>query len=322
MMMLRVQRVPLRPLARLFSSSKVSTSPQTQRIGWIGTGVMGKSMCGHLISAGYPVTVYTRTPEKASELVARGATLVETPRDVAKQSDVVFSMVGYPSDVEEIVFGKKGVLQALNPGSIFCDFTTSRPALAQKIYDFCRKIGVRSLDAPVSGGDIGARDAKLSIMVGGEKSTLEAVQPLLALLGTNIKYMGPAGAGQHTKMVNQILIASNMVGMVEGLLYAKKAGLDLNQVIAAVGSGAAGSWSINNLGPRIVQGNFDPGFFVEHFIKDLGIALEEAKRMDLDLKGLHLARQLYEEVKAQGYSKLGTHALYLAVENLHYKTRI
>ena len=251
----------------------MSIAPGITKIGWIGTGVMGKSMCSHLIKAGYQANVFNRTLSKCDPLVQQGATLCHSPQEVGENSDVVFSIVGYPTDVENITIGEKGVFNGLKKGSIYVDMTTSQPSLASKLFEIGKAKGIETLDAPVSGGDIGARDAKLSIMVGGEKSTYEKVLPLFKCMGTNIRYMGPAGCGQHTKMVNQILIATNMIGVVEGLIYGYQAGLDLEETIAAVGAGAAGSWSINNLGPRMVKRNFDPGFFVDHFVKDMGIAL-------------------------------------------------
>lgn len=292
-------------------------NPQNTKIGWIGTGVMGKSMCQHLMNAGYQATVFNRTPEKCEPLVNNGAKLATSPKEVAENSDIVFMIVGYPQDVREVALGKNGVLEGLRSGGIIVDMTTSEPSLAVEIAAAAQKKGIHSLDAPVSGGDIGARDAKLSIMVGGEKETYDEVMPMFKCMGINIRLMGKAGCGQHTKMVNQILISTNMIGVCEGLIYGYKAGLDLNEVIAAVGAGAAGSWSINNLGPRIVQGNFNPGFMVEHFVKDMGIALDEAKRMKLSLPGLALANQLYVAVMAQGHARLGTHSLMKALESMN-----
>jgi len=287
------------------------------RVGWIGTGVMGGAMCGHILNAGYPVTVFNRTKSKAEGLLKRGAKWAESPREVAENSDVVFTMVSFPKDVREVVLSDKGVLSGLRPGGIFVDMSTSSPGLAVEIYDEGKKRGISVLDAPVSGGDIGARNATLSIMVGGDRETFEEVLPLFKLMGKNITYMGRPGMGQHTKMVNQIHIASTMIGAVECLLYAKKAGLDPGEVIRAIGSGAAGSWTINNLGPRIIQRDFKPGFFIEHFIKDLGIALEEAGRMNLSLPGLALAHQFYLAARAMGLQNLGTHALALVYERLN-----
>lgn len=290
--------------------------PGTTRIGWIGTGVMGASMCGHLIEAGYQATVYNRTQSKAQPLLDKGAAWADTPRAVAEASDVVFTIVGFPQDVREVILGDDGVLGGCKAGNIVVDMTTSEPTLAVDIAMAAKARGVASIDAPVSGGDIGAREARLSIMVGGEPDAVQAVMPCLQAMGTTVVHQGPPGAGQHTKMVNQTLIASNMVGVCEALLYAYKAGLDLNTVLQSVASGAAGSWSLSNLGPRIIDNNFDPGFFVEHFVKDMGIALNEAKRMNLSLPGLALAHQLYLSLIACGGGKNGTQALQLALARM------
>ncbi|HMF12231.1 MAG TPA: NAD(P)-dependent oxidoreductase, partial [Gemmataceae bacterium] len=225
-------------------------------------------------------------------------------------------IVGFPRDVREVFLGQSGALAGSRPGTVLVDMTTSEPSLAREIYDASKAKGVASIDAPVSGGDVGAKNAALSIMVGGDAETVEAVRPLFECMGKTIVHQGPAGAGQHTKMVNQVLIATSMIGVCEALLYGYKAGLDLKTVLQSVGGGAAASWSLNNLGPRIIDRNFEPGFFVEHFIKDMGIALDEAKRMNLSLPGLALANQLYLAVQAQGYGRKGTHALMLALEHL------
>jgi 3-hydroxyisobutyrate dehydrogenase len=291
-------------------------TPEKTRIGWIGTGVMGSSMCGHLVAAGYRATVYNRSAEKAKPLVEKGAKLLDSPRAVAQASDVVFTIVGYPNDVREVTLGEHGTLAGARAGAVLVDMTTSEPALAVEIDQAAKARGVHSVDAPVSGGDVGAREARLSIMVGGDKPVVDALLPLFEKMGKTIVYQGPAGAGQHTKMVNQILIASNMIGVCEALLYAFKAGLDLNVVLQSVSTGAAGSWSLSNLAPRAIAGNFEPGFFVEHFLKDMGIALAEARRMKLCLPGLALAEQLYRAVEAQGYARKGTHALLLALARL------
>jgi 3-hydroxyisobutyrate dehydrogenase len=291
-------------------------APGKTRIGWIGTGVMGRSMCGHLIAAGYKATVYNRTAEKARPLVEQGAKLADSPRGVAQESDVVFTIVGYPRDVREVTLGTNGTLSGVKPGAVLVDMTTSEPALAIEIDQAARAKQVHAVDAPVSGGDVGAREARLSIMIGGEKGVVDALQPLFETMGKTIVHQGPAGAGQHTKMVNQILIASNMIGVCEAMLYAFKAGLDLNTVLQSVSTGAAGSWSLSNLAPRMIAGNFEPGFFVEHFLKDMGIALDEARRMKLSLPGLALAQQLYQAVEAQGFARKGTQALALALSHL------
>jgi 3-hydroxyisobutyrate dehydrogenase len=291
-------------------------APGKTRVGWIGTGVMGLSMCGHVLAAGYQVTVYNRTRSRSKPLVDRGARDAGSPREVAEASDVVFTIVGYPSDVREVTLGPAGTLSGARPGTVLVDMTTSEPALAREIFEAAKSKGVHAVDAPVSGGDIGAREARLSIMVGGETELVQALMPLFQVMGKTIVHQGPAGAGQHTKMVNQILIATNMIGVCEALLYGHKAGLNLDVVLQSVGSGAAGSWSLNNLGPRVIAGNFEPGFYVEHFLKDMGIALAEARRMNLALPGLALAEQLYWAVEAQGYGRKGTHALMLALASL------
>jgi 3-hydroxyisobutyrate dehydrogenase len=288
----------------------------SSRIGWIGTGVMGRSMCAHLLDQGFTATVFSRTREKAATLFEKGATWADSPRAVAEQSDVIFSIVGFPHDVRQVILGEHGALAGCKPGNILVDMTTSEPSLAQEIAAAGDAKGVHSVDAPVSGGDVGAREARLSIMIGGEREVVDALMPCFTTMGKTIVYQGDAGAGQHTKMVNQTLIASNMIGVCEALLYAYRAGLDLNTVMESVASGAAGSWSLSNLGPRIIAGNFDPGFFVEHFIKDMGIALSEAKRMGLALPGLALAHQLYIALQAQGHGRDGTHALELALASM------
>jgi 3-hydroxyisobutyrate dehydrogenase len=293
--------------------------PGETRIGWIGTGVMGRNMCGHLLAAGFETTVFSRTRAKAEDLLTRGAVWAESPTAVARQSDVVFCIVGFPADVKSVMLGDaqtEGALAGCQPGKVLVDMTTSQPGLAREIYDSAKSVGVASIDAPVSGGDVGAQNATLSIMIGGDQDVVEALQPCWQAMGKTIVHQGPAGAGQHTKMVNQTLIATGMIGVCEALLYAYKAGLDLETVMKSVASGAAGSWSLANLGPRMIANNFDPGFFVEHFIKDIGIAITEANRMELALPGLALAQQLYLAVKAQGDGRLGTHALCKALANL------
>ncbi len=300
------------------------TAPGKTKIGWIGTGVMGSSMCGHLIDKGFSATVFTRTKSKADGLIAKGAAWADSPKAVSEQSDVVFAIVGFPQDVREVFLGKDGVLAGSKAGNILVDMTTSEPSLAVEIAEQAKAKGVFSIDAPVSGGDVGAKEARLSIMIGGEKEAVDALAPCWEAMGKTIVHQGGPGAGQHTKMVNQTLIATNMIGVCEALLYAYKAGLDLETVMQSVASGAAGSWSLSNLGPRIIAGNFDPGFFVEHFIKDMGIALDEAKRMGLSLPGLALSHQLYLALQAQGHGRDGTHALQLALaslSNVDWKSR-
>jgi 3-hydroxyisobutyrate dehydrogenase len=273
-------------------------------------------MCSHLIDKGYAATVFSRTQSKAAKLVEKGAKWAGSPKEVAEQSDVIFAIVGFPQDVREVMLGPNGALAGSKAGNILVDMTTSEPSLAVEIAAAAKAKGVHSIDAPVSGGDVGAREARLSIMVGGEKEVFEALKPCFEAMGKTIIHQGGPGAGQHTKMVNQTLIAANMIGVCEALLYAYKAGLDLETVMQSVGPGAAGSWSLANLGPRIIAGNFYPGFFVEHFIKDMGIALDEARRMGLALPGLALANQLYTALKAQGHGRDGTHSLLLALASL------
>jgi 3-hydroxyisobutyrate dehydrogenase len=291
-------------------------APGRTRLGWIGAGVMGQSMCGHLLAKGFTVTVYNRSKEKAARLLEQGATWADSPQAVAQQSDVIFAIVGFPPDVREVFLGPRGALAGSKPGNILVDMTTSEPSLAVEIYQAAKAKGVHAVDAPVSGGDIGAREARLSIMIGGDKEIVEALMPCWEAMGKTIVHQGPAGAGQHTKMVNQILIATMMIGVCEALLYGYKAGLDLETVLKSVSTGAAGSWSLTNLGPRIMANNFDPGFFVEHFIKDMGIALAESRKMGLSMPGLALAEQLYQSVKAKGWGRNGTHALMLALAEM------
>jgi len=279
-------------------------------IGFIGTGVMGKSMAGHLLKAGYPLVVYSRTKEKANELVEKGAVWVENPKAVAEKANVIFTIVGYPTDVEEIYLGENGLIPNGRAGSYYIDMTTSSPSLAGKIYEAAKMKGIQTIDAPVSGGDVGAREATLSIMVGGEEEAFEAVKPLFELIGNNIVYQGKAGAGQHTKMSNQIAIASNMIGVCEAVIYAEKAGLNPENVLKSISTGAAGSWSLSNLAPRMLKGNFEPGFYIKHFIKDMKIALAEAERMDMPVPGLSLAKSLYDQLAEMGEENNGTHALY------------
>ncbi|MCX7032136.1 MAG: NAD(P)-dependent oxidoreductase [Spirochaetes bacterium] len=286
-------------------------------VGWVGTGVMGRSMCGHLLAAGCAVRVHTRTREKAADLLAKGAAWAATPREAAAGADVTFSMVGFPADVEQVILGPDGVLAGAEAGSVAVDMSTSQPSLAVRIHAEAAARGIAALDAPVSGGDVGAREAKLAIMVGGDRPVFERVLPLFQKLGETIALMGGPGSGQHTKMVNQIAIAGNMIGVVEGLLYAHKAGLDQAAVIDVIGKGAAGSWSINNLGRRIVKGDFNPGFFIKHFVKDMGIALDEARSMKLSLPGLALVHQFYVSAQAVGLENLGTQGLYQVLARMN-----
>jgi 3-hydroxyisobutyrate dehydrogenase len=270
-------------------------------------------MCGHLLAAGYPVKVFSRTKERARPLVDQGAQWCASPAEAAEGASVVVTMVGYPADVREVVLGQRGVLSAAPEGAVTVDMTTSEPQLAQEIFDAAAARGIASLDAPVSGGDIGARNATLVIMVGGSEPAFDRVLPIFQRLGKVVTFAGGPGSGQHTKMVNQIAICSGMVGVCEALLYAFRAGLDVAQVIETIGGGAAGSWSLTNYGPRALRGDFEPGFKIDHFIKDLGIALAEARRMQLSLPGVALAEQLYVAANAQGRGQKGTHALVLAL---------
>jgi len=286
------------------------------RIGWIGTGVMGASMCGHLLAAGFSATVFNRTRAKAQKLLDQGARWADSPKAVAEASDAVFTIVGYPADVREVILGPGGVLAGCSPGKIVVDMTTSQPSLAVEIAQAASARGDCAIDAPVSGGDVGAREARLSIMIGGDPEAVEALGPCWQAMGKTIVRQGGPGAGQHTKLMNQILIAGTMAGMCEALLYAYRAGLDLRSVLQSVSSGAAGSWSLSNLAPRIIDNQFGPGFFVDHFIKDMGIALDEARRMGLSLPGLALVNQLYLALAAQGHGRDGTHALELALASL------
>jgi 3-hydroxyisobutyrate dehydrogenase len=273
-------------------------------------------MAGHLCRAGYRLTAFNRTRSKAEGLLAAGACWAATPRAVAEASDMVFSIVGHPRDVREVLLGSEGALAGCRPGSVLIDMTTSEPRLAQEVDAQARPRGVASLDAPVSGGDVGARQATLSIMVGGDPETFQAVLPCFQAMGKTIVRQGPAGSGQHAKMVNQTLIATGMIGVCEALLYAHRAGLDIETVLQSVSGGAAGSWSLANYAPRILANRFDPGFMIEHFIKDLKIVLREAERMELALPGLALAHQLYVSLKAQGEGQRGIHALQLALGRL------
>jgi len=292
------------------------TSPAATTIGWIGTGVMGAAMCGHLLDAGYAVTVHNRSRKRTAGLETQGAMWVGSPAEVAAAADVTFAVVGYPADVRQVFLAPGGVVAGARPGSVVVDMTTSEPSLAVEIHAAAAAQGVGAVDAPVSGGDVGARNATLSIMVGGDDSDVAKVWPLLEVLGRTIVHVGGPGAGQHTKMVNQILIASGMVGVCEALLYAQQAGLDLDRTLEAVSGGAAGSWSLSNYGPRMLAADFAPGFLVDHFVKDMGIALGEAEAMRLAVPGLALAHQLYVALQAQGGGRNGTQSLVLALAKL------
>jgi 3-hydroxyisobutyrate dehydrogenase len=296
--------------------SKMKVLPTKTKIGWIGAGVMGGSMCQHIIDKGYKAFVYSRTKKKAKKLIESGATWINSPEAVAENSDVVFTIVGFPRDVREVYFGSNGVIKGVKRGSILVDMTTTEPSLSKEIYKEAQLKKATSIDAPVSGGDIGAMQGTLSIMVGGDKDAVEKVMPLFRLMGKNIVYQGAAGSGQHAKMCNQVMVSGLMIGMCETLLYGYKAGLDLKTMLESVSRGAAACWVLDNLAPRILKRDFRPGFFVEHFIKDMGIALKEAARMNLSLPGLALVHQLYVAVEAQGHGRKGTQALMLALERI------
>ena len=291
-------------------------SPSKPPVAWIGTGVMGSSMAKHILEAGYPLTVHNRTEAKAQPLLEAGARWAASPGEAAAEVGFIFSIVGFPTDVRDIYLGGGGIVERARESALICDMTTSEPSLAMEIAEAAAKRGITALDAPVSGGDIGAREARLSIMVGGEPQAFERARPLLEVMGRNIVLQGGPGAGQHTKMCNQISIASGMIGVVEALLYAKSAGLDPEVVLESIASGAAGSWSLSNLAPRIIQGDFAPGFYVRHFVKDMDIALSEGRRMGLSMPGLNLARELYRKLAELGGEEYGTQALYLAMEQL------
>jgi 3-hydroxyisobutyrate dehydrogenase len=287
----------------------MSSLPKIASIGFVGVGIMGQSMAGHLLAAGYQVHVYNRTKSKTDALIAKGATWHDTPGAVAAQSDLIITMVGFPSDVEEVYFGENGIIASAKE-AILVDMTTSSPSLARKIAQEAAKKGLASIDAPVSGGDIGARDAKLTIMVGGEQDVFNHVLPVLQKLGTSIILQGGPGMGQHTKMCNQIVIASTIMGVAEGLSYAKKVGLDPAQVLQSIGGGAASGFQLNVLGAKMIVGDYAPGFYVEHFIKDLKIALSEAEQMNLALPGLTLAKSLFEKMAAKGLQRNGTQGIF------------
>lgn len=286
------------------------------KLGWIGTGVMGVSMAGRLMDEGHDLFVYNRTRKKARPLIDRGAQWFDSPLEVVQKANAIFSIVGFPQDVREVYFGANGILAGAKRGDILVDMTTTEPSLAVEIYKAAKVKDASSVDAPVSGGDIGAQNGTLSIMVRGDIDAIKNVMPLLETMGKNIVHQGPAGSGQHTKMCNQITIAGTMIGVCEALLYGQEAGLDLITMLRSISGGAAGCWTLDNLAPRVVKRNFDPGFYVEHFIKDMSIALKEAERMNLSLPGLALVKQIYLAVQAQGHGQKGTHALMLALEQI------
>ncbi|HSQ79725.1 MAG TPA: NAD(P)-dependent oxidoreductase [Casimicrobiaceae bacterium] len=288
----------------------MNSSNERAPVGFIGLGIMGASMAGHVLRGGHPLHVYNRSPARAEPLLAAGAQWHDSPGAVAAAADVVITMVGTPDDVEAIYLGPDGIVARARAGATLIDMTTSSPALAEKIAAAAAARGVHALDAPVSGGDVGAREAKLSIMVGGDEEAFRRAQPILALMGTKIVRQGGPGAGQHTKLCNQIVIASTMLGVCEGLAYAQRSGLDAPTVLESIGGGAAGSFLLNNLGPRILRGDFAPGFMIDHLVKDLRIAHGEGERLALDLPGLTLALRQYEALAESGEGRSGTQALY------------
>ena len=287
------------------------------RVAWVGTGVMGNPMCGHLLDAGYDVNVHTRSKEKVLPLLERGAVWCATPAEAAAGSEIFFSIVGDPEGVREVLLGPEGALEGIAAGSVLVDLTTSTAALACEVYEQARMKGVAALDAPVSGGEVGARKGTLTVMIGGDEPAVERVLPLLECFGKTVRHMGGSGEGQHTKMANQILVANTIVGVVETLLYAEKAGMDQNRLIEVLGSGTACCWSLLNHGPKIVEKDFDPGFYIFHFVKDLGLALDEAKRMGIMLPGLAAAHQFYISAMAQGLEKNGIQGLYKVLHHLN-----
>ena len=286
-------------------------------ISWLGTGVMGFPMATHLLQAGYEMRVFSRTRAKAEKLLEMGAQWADSPAEAAEASQVVLSMLGYPEEVEEALLGENGVRDALGEGGIVVDMTTSSPDLALRIAREMERKKCFALDAPVSGGDVGAKNASLAIMCGGAREVFEQALPILKVLGERIRWFGEAGSGQRVKMANQILIASTMIGTVESLLYAQRSNLDLSQVIDLIGRGAAGCWSLNQLGPRMVREDWAPGFYIKHFIKDMGIAMEDSKRMGLDLKGLELAMSFYEMAREENYEEDGTQALFKVLSKMN-----
>ncbi|WP_312682694.1 NAD(P)-dependent oxidoreductase [Lactococcus taiwanensis] len=279
------------------------------KIAFIGTGVMGAAMAGHMMDAGHDLIVYNRTKSKTDDLVARGASYAQSPKLAAEKADFVITIVGYPKDVREVYFGTEGIFQNELSGKVLIDMTTTEPTLAKEIYTEAAKKEASALDAPVSGGDLGAKKASLTIMVGGDETTYHKAYPLFEAMGKTITLQGPAGSGQHTKMANQICIAGTMTGMTELLVYAQKAGLDLEKVLTTVGGGSGATWSLANYAPRILREDYSAGFFVKHFIKDLGIALAEAQKMGLELPATAQAKKLYDQLADKGFENDGTQAL-------------
>lgn len=284
--------------------------PEKTIVGFIGLGVMGNSMAGHILNAGYRLHVYNRTKNKAGALVEKGAIWEDRISTLAEKCDVVITIVGFPEDVRQVYLGEEGILNSAKKGSILVDMTSSDPDLAIQIYDHAKELGVYSLDAPVSGGDLGAKNAALAIMAGGDEAVFNMMMPIFRIMGKNIVFQGSAGSGQQTKIANQLAIAAGMIGVCEALAFVKKSGLDPEKVLKSIGQGAAGSWSLNNLGPRMMAGNFDPGFYIKHFIKDMKIASGAAEKLALETPGLDLALSLYRQVAEKGFEDDGTQALY------------
>ena len=280
------------------------------KIAWIGIGVMGESMAGHLLDAGHELFVYNRTVSKTDGLVKRGATLLKEVKDAPLNADVIFSMVGYPKDVEEVYLGENGLIKTVKEGQVFVDMTTSSPTLAKKISEKFAKVGATALDLPVTGGDIGAKNGTLSIMAGGDKKVFEeTVLPLVKNFGKNITYFGEAGKGQYTKLANQIAIATTMISVAESFKFAKEVGLNLDDFFNIVSTGSGGSFSMTSYGPRILKGDFKPGFFIHHFIKDMRLALEECEKMNIKLPGLETAYEVYNELEEEVRNTNGTQAI-------------
>lgn len=280
------------------------------KIAWIGIGVMGESMAGHLLDAGHELFVYNRTVSKTDGLVKRGATLLKEVKDAPLNADVIFSMVGYPKDVEEVYLGENGLIKTAKEGQVFVDMTTSSPTLAKKISEEFAKVGATALDLPVTGGDIGAKNGTLSIMAGGDKKVFEeTVLPLVKNFGKNITYFGEAGKGQYTKLANQIAIATTMISVTESFKFAKEVGLNLDDFFNIVSTGSGGSFSMTSYGPRILKGDFKPGFFIHHFIKDMRLALEECEKMNIKLPGLETAYEVYNELEEEVRNTNGTQAI-------------
>src|SRR5690554_1772558 len=295
----------------------MSIAGQKPTVGWIGTGVMGRWMCHHIMPLAERTLVYNRTKSKTEPLVSEGAEAVDSPALIAEEADIIFTIVGHPADVEEVYFGESGLLDNARPNTLFVDMTTTKPSLALRIAQACENIGCESLDAPVSGGDVGARNGALSIMVGGSEQAYARIEPFFERMGKSFALQGGPGSGQHTKMCNQIVIAGTMIGVCESLVYGHRAGLDGEKLVQTISKGAAGCWTLDNLAPRVLKEDFTPGFMIDHFIKDMGIALEEAEQMGLSLPGLALVKQLYIALQGAGNGKLGTQALVLALERLN-----